>query len=275
MWVALVNCKLWYIENIWSRGGEGGQRKLWIASKSSSICFSLPKFAVIFWFILRLSRKGNWIRNFNISILEIDFWIYNVDINFHSQILNICCSIHSRRLRPKRNQWPWYSSFIGWQLLLITYEVFMKHIFACTSAGLHTRHSGAPGSDLSRSEWDRSQAGSARLWREENFDNWEREQQPTSSSVESAPQPATSHPTIPTASIVSWVQVQATIIHASSIWFTIFNSLYILNCNWLCLFVSESNNLISSLKWSCKWVHWHCLKHLNASIQAARAVSLI
>ena len=113
MWVALVNCKLWYIENIWSSRGEGGQSKFWIASKSSNICFSLPKFEVIFWFILWLSRRGNWIRKFNISILEIDFWILNVDINFHSQNLNIHLLHSFKKVKAEIIQWPWNIPFIG------------------------------------------------------------------------------------------------------------------------------------------------------------------
>ena len=136
-----------YWEYLIEKSGGRSEQALNSLQKFKHLLLITKICGYILVYILRLSRKWNWIRNFNISILEIDFWILNVDINFHSQILNTFAAfILDGRLRPKETNGPGiHTSFIG----LANYSnIFIEDIFAHTSAP----HSGAPGSDLSRSE---------------------------------------------------------------------------------------------------------------------------
>ena len=158
-----------YWEYLIEKSGGRSEQALNSLQKFKHLLLITKICGYILVYILRLSRKWNWIRNFNISILEIDFWILNVDINFHSQILNtyICC-IHSRwKVKAKRNQWPWYTSFIG----LANYSnIFIEDIF-CS----HLSSTLGSSRLRSESEWDRSQAGPGsgekRTWTTERENN--------------------------------------------------------------------------------------------------------
>lgn len=109
-----------YWEYLIEKSGGRSEQALNSLQKFKHLLLITKICGYILVYILRLSRKWNWIRNFNISILEIDFWILNVDINFHSQILNTFAAfILDGRLRPKETNGPGIHHLSGWQITQI------------------------------------------------------------------------------------------------------------------------------------------------------------